>query len=59
MGGSDSVRLCPGGGGGGLFLDRVELPLLGLCEAGVEGVGFDRGGADGRTNKNKHAVMPQ
>lgn len=54
MGGSDSVRLCPGGGGGGLFLDRVELPLLGLCKAGVEEVGveevgFDREGADGKT----------
>ena len=26
LGGSESVRLCPGGGGGALFLDRVPLP---------------------------------
>lgn len=27
LGGSERVLLCPGGGGGGLFLERVELPL--------------------------------
>lgn len=26
LGGSERARLCPGGGGGALFLDRVELP---------------------------------
>lgn len=34
------MRLCPGGGGGGLFLDRVELPP-GVSEEG----GPDGGGA--------------
>lgn len=56
MGGSDRVRLCPGGGGGGLFFDRVELPLAGVCAAGVEGGRFDNGGAGGKTNiKQVHA----
>lgn len=26
LGGSERARLCPGGGGGALFLDKVELP---------------------------------
>lgn len=51
LGGSDMVRLCPGGGGGGLFF-RVELPPPPLvCEVR----GRDRGGLEvgpeGRTNR--------
>lgn len=38
LGGSDRVRLCPGGGGGGLFLDRVELPPGVRVEGGAGGV---------------------
>lgn len=58
MGGSLSVRLCPGGGGGGLFFDRAELPLAGVCAAGVEGGRFNKGGAGGKTNiKQEHAVI--
>lgn len=53
VGGSDSVRLCPGGGGGGLFLARLELLLLGIWELGEKGED-DEGGARGRqTNTNK------
>lgn len=38
LGGSDRVLLCPGGGGGGLFLDRVELPLeVCVLRGSVEG----------------------
>lgn len=38
LGGSDKVLLCPGGGGGGLFLDRVELPLeVWVLRGSVEG----------------------
>lgn len=38
LGGSERVLLCPGGGGGGLFLERVELPLEGWVLRGrVEG----------------------
>lgn len=34
----DRVLLCPGGGGGGLFLDRVELPLeVWVFRGSVEG----------------------
>lgn len=40
------MRLCPGGGGGGLFLDRVELPP----GVSVEG-GPDEGGAGGVIHK--------
>ncbi len=55
MGGSDCVRLCPGGGGGGLFFDRVELPQAGVC---AEGGRFNKGGAGGKTNiKQEHAVI--
>lgn len=61
VGGSESVRLCPGGGGGGLFFDKVELPLAGVCATGarVEGGRFDKGGAGGKINniKQHHAVM--
>lgn len=52
------MRLCPGGGGGGLFFDRVEL--LGVCAAGarVEGGRFDKGWAGGKNQiKQHHAVM--
>lgn len=47
LGGSDRVRLCPGGGGGGLFLDRVELPPGVSVEGGPDG-----GGAGGAIHKN-------
>lgn len=40
------MRLCPGGGGGGLFLDRVEL----APGVSVEG-GPDGGGAGGAIHK--------
>lgn len=44
------MRLCPGGGGGGLFLDRVELP------PGVsEEEGPDGGGAGGAIHKTHEA----
>lgn len=33
------MRLCPGGGGGGLFLDRVELPPGVSVEGGPDGGG--------------------
>lgn len=46
LGGSDRVRLCPGGGGGGLFLDRVELPPVVSVEWGPDG-----GGAGGATHR--------
>lgn len=45
------MRLCPGGGGGGLFLDRVELPPGVSVEGGPDGVGA--GGAIHKT----HEVM--
>lgn len=45
------MRLCPGGGGGGLFLDRVELPPVVSVEGGPDGVGA--GGAIHKT----HEVM--
>jgi len=45
------VRLCPGGGGGGLFLDRVELPPGVSVEEGPDG-----GGARGAIHKT-HEVM--
>lgn len=45
------MRLCPGGGGGGLFLDRVELPPGVSVEGGPDGVGA--GGAI----HNTHEVM--
>lgn len=47
------MRLCPGGGGGGLFLDRVELPP-GMS---VEG-GPDRGGAEGAIHKAHEVMRP-
>lgn len=45
------MRLCPGGGGGGLFLDRVELPPGVSVEGGPDG-----GGAGGVIHKT-HEVM--
>lgn len=36
------MRLCPGGGGGGLFLDRVELPPGVSVEEGPDGGGAKR-----------------
>ena len=51
LGGSDRVRLCPGGGGGGLFLDRVALA------PGVKGVvegGPDEMRAGGVTHTHTH-----
>lgn len=45
------MRLCPGGGGGGLFLDRVELPPGVSVEGGPDG-----GGARGAIHKT-HEVM--
>lgn len=48
LGGSDRVRLCPGGGGGGLFLDRVELTPGVSAEGGPVGVG----GAGGAIHKH-------
>lgn len=45
------MRLCPGGGGGGLFLDRVELPPGVSVEGGPDG-----GGAGGAIHKT-HEVM--
>lgn len=45
------MRLCPGGGGGGLFLDRVELPPVVSVERGPDG-----GGAGGATHRTGEAV---
>lgn len=47
------MRLCPGGGGGGLFLDRVELPP-GVSEEG----GPDGGGAGGAIHKTHEVMKP-
>lgn len=47
------MRLCPGGGGGGLFLDRVELPP-GVSEEG----GPDGGGAGGAIHKTHEVMNP-
>lgn len=52
MGGSDSVRLWPGGGGGGLFLESVELLLAGIWEPGERGADDDDGRA--RTHTQTH-----
>lgn len=58
------MRLCPGGGGGGLFLDRVELPPGVSVEGGPDGVGA--GGAIHKTHevmrlpiKKSHSVKPK
>lgn len=57
------MRLCPGGGGGGLFLDRVELPPGVSVEGGPDGVGA--GGAIHKTHevmrpsKKSQSVNPQ
>ncbi len=48
------MRLCPGGGGGGLFLDRVELPP----GVSVEG-GPDKGGARGAIHKTHEVMRPR
>lgn len=48
------MRLWPGGGGGGLFLDNVELLLAGIWEPGESGEDDDDGGARTRVNKQEH-----
>ena len=45
------MRLCPGGGGGGLFLERVELPPVVSVEGGPDG-----GAAGGAIHKT-HELM--
>lgn len=47
------MRLCPGGGGGGLFLDRVELPPGVSVEGGPDG-----GGAGGAIHKTHEVMRP-
>lgn len=47
------MRLCPGGGGGGLFLDRVELPPGVSAEGGPDG-----GGAGGAIHKTHEVTRP-
>lgn len=47
------MRLCPGGGGGGLFLDRVELPPVVSVEGGPDG-----GGAGGAIHKTHEVMRP-
>lgn len=47
------MRLCPGGGGGGLFLDRVELPPGVCAEEGPDG-----GGAGGAIHKTDEVIRP-
>lgn len=47
------MRLCPGGGGGGLFLDRVELPPCVSVEEGPDG-----GGAGGVIHKTHEVMRP-
>lgn len=47
------MRLCPGGGGGGLFLDRVELPPGVSAEEGPDG-----GGAGGAMHKTHDVMSP-
>lgn len=46
LGGSEWVRLCPGGGGGALFLDRVELPPALDCDPSGREVGGPEDGAE-------------
>ncbi len=46
LGGSERVRLCPGGGGGALFLDRVELPPALDCDPSGREVGGPVDGAE-------------
>lgn len=50
------MRLCPGGGGGGLFLDRVELPPGVSEEGGPDGGGA--GGAGGAIHKTHEVMKP-
>lgn len=45
------MRLCPGGGGAGLFFDRVELPPGVSVEGGPDG-----GGAGGAIHKTHEAM---
>lgn len=47
------MRLWPGGGGGGLFLDSVELLLARIWEPGERGEDDDDGTARRRVNKHK------
>lgn len=53
MGGSESVRLWPGGGGGGLFLESVELLLAGIWEPGEGGEDDNDGSTRMGVNKQK------
>lgn len=57
LGGSESVRLWPpGGGGGALFLDRVELPLAHGWEPSGREVG---GPVEGAGKKKRHESLCQ
>lgn len=50
------MRLWPGGGGGGLFLDSMELLLAGIWEPGEREEDDNDGRARKRVNKHKQKL---